>query len=133
MAPPRMVSEAIARIRPFVEGPLGQQIANCREVRSDLPWSTVWDDLTTIGGRLDLAFRDDDGDVGARPRRGWADGRRRHEAPPGALGQARAGLGCGPIARGWIIAHGPGGGLMGEDRFDDAIVAAWLEAASTLR
>jgi ATP-dependent helicase/nuclease subunit A len=132
MAPPRMTAEAVARIRPFVESPLGRHIANSKEVRRDLAWSTVWSD-TTISGRLDLAFRDNDGK--------WVLVHVEDAGTPDAVTRLRLALsarlapalGSGPIARGWIVAHGPGGGLMGEDRFDDAVVAAWLEAASTFR
>ncbi|HEY2155626.1 MAG TPA: UvrD-helicase domain-containing protein [Isosphaeraceae bacterium] len=132
MAPPRLVVEAIARVRPFVESPLGRHIANSKDVRRDLAWSTVRDD-TTISGRLDLAFRDDDG--------AWVLVHVEDANTPGAIMRLRLALsarlapalGCGAIARGWILAHGPGGGLMGEDRLDDAVVAAWLEAASSFR
>jgi hypothetical protein len=127
-----MVAEAIARIRPFVESPLGRQIATAKEIRRDLAWSTLAEGAT-ISGRLDLAFRGDDGE--------WVLIHVEDASTPDAIMRLRLllsarlapELGCGTIARGWIVAHGPGGGLMGEDRFDDAVVAAWLEAASTLR
>jgi ATP-dependent helicase/nuclease subunit A len=125
-APPRMVAEAIARIRPFVDSPLGRHIGRASEVRRDLAWSIAREDGMIVVGRLDLAFRDDDG--------AWVLVHVEDAAMPGAVMELRLALsaslapslGCGAIARGWIVAHGDGGGLRDEDRFDEAKIAAWL-------
>ncbi len=125
MAPPRMVAEAVARVRPFVECALGRHIAAAKEIRRDLAWSVVRDGAT-ITGRLDLAFLDNDG--------AWVLVHVEDASTPEALMRLRLALsarlaptlGCGTITRGWIVAHGEGGGLRGEDRCDEANVAAWL-------
>ncbi len=125
MAPPRLVAEAVARLRPFVESPLGRQIAAAKEIHRGLSWSTVWQDLIIIG-QLDLAFRDNDG--------AWVLVNVEDASMPEALMRLRLAfsarlaqsLGCGEISRGWIVAHGDGGSLTGVDRFDDANIAAWM-------
>ncbi len=125
VAPPRLVGEAIARIRPFVDSPLGRHVANARDVRHDLAWSTIQYE-TAIAGRLDLAFCDSDG--------AWVLVHVEDADMPDALMRLRLALaarlapslGCGPIARGWMVVHGEGGGLRGEHRFDDANIAMWL-------
>ena len=45
---------------------------------------------------------------------------------------AAARLESGPIRQGWILRLGPGGGLLGEDRFDVLALDAAMQAAREL-
>jgi len=130
--PPRLVAEAVERLRGRVEGPLGRALATAAEVRRDIPWTVAWpagpDGPTVVAGRLDLAYRDAAGTWTllqvADDRTDPAAERLRlllsaHLAPR---------LGLGPIARAWHLTHGPDGGLAGEDRFDATAVDAALAA-----
>ena len=113
IAPPRLVAEAIDRLRKFVEGPLGRQIAASNDVHRDIPWSIAWPEgspsSTVIEGALDLAYRDKDG--------AWTLVHVADATGPDAPARLRLALsarlaprlGLGPIARTWLLAHGEAG------------------------
>jgi ATP-dependent helicase/nuclease subunit A len=126
----RLVEEAVARIRPYVEGSLGRQIAAAAEDRRGLAWSITWPEGgeggTVIEGALDLAFRDKSGD--------WSLIHTCDSSSPLPVERLRLALsarlaprlGLGPIARMWLLAHGPDGGLRGAEPADEAMIEDWL-------
>lgn len=130
VANPRLIAEAVERVRGFVEGPLGRQIAKADDVRRDITWSIVWPEGspsgTVIEGVLDLAYRDKDGH--------WTVVQLDNVASSVISIQLRLSLsvrlgprlGLDPICSAWQLAHGPGGGLKGVDRTDDSAIMSWL-------
>ena len=132
MSTPRLVAEAVDRLRAFVESPLGRRIAGAEEVVRDLPWSIPWPEdspgPTAIVGALDLAYRDKDGTWTLI---GLAD-----SSEPETTSRLRLALtarlaprlGLGPIAGLWLLAHGPDGGLRGADLADHATIEGWLSS-----
>ena len=117
IAPPRLVAEAVERLRGFVESSLGRQIAGATEVRRDIPWSITWPEgssaATVIEGAIDLAYREEDGR--------WTLVQLTDTASPETPARLRLALsvrlaprlGLGPISSVWQLAHGPDGGLQG--------------------
>jgi hypothetical protein len=128
-----LLAEAIDRTRHWVEGSLGRAIATAIEVRRDLTWSTTWPadepKASVISGRLDLAYRDRNGD--------WhlvnvADASNNLEAERLRLAissRLATELGCAPVAQAWLLTHGPGGGLRSEPSVDDTAIGELLEAS----
>jgi ATP-dependent helicase/nuclease subunit A len=124
VAPPRIVDAALALLGPWVASPLARDVARAADVVRAVPWMVAWPpgapDATVFEGRLDLSYRDTRGDWHVLVL-GLAEA---HEASERLrlLLSARsvAALDAGPIARGWRIRLGPGGGLHGEEVFDDA-------------
>ena len=130
----RIRDEAIARLEPWLAGPLARGLAKASEVVRALPWTVAWPaeaiDATVYRGTLDFAFRD--------PRGGWhllaLDLAGASEAP-GRLrlllaGWAAERLGFGPVVRGWHVRLGPGGGLYGEEDFSSRAVEEAVRVAT---
>jgi hypothetical protein len=99
-----------------------------------VPWTIAWPpgapDATVFEGCLDLAYRDGRG--------AWHVLGLGTAETPGARDRLRLLLSIraaaarddGPIARGWRIRLGPGGGLHGEDAFDDAEIDRAIRACA---
>jgi len=129
----RVRHEAIARLGPWLAGPLARGVAKASEVRRAIHWTAAWPpdaaDATVYQGVVDLAFRDARGD--------WqlvalalAEAPEAPERLRLLLAARSAGrLGFGPVARGWRVRLGPGGGLHGEEDFTDRVVAGADRAA----
>jgi len=129
----RVRHEAIARLGPWLAGPLARGVAKASEVRRAIHWTAAWPpdaaDATVYRGVVDLAFRDARGD--------WqlvalalAEAPEAPERLRLLLAARSAGrLGFGPVARGWRVRLGPGGGLHGEEDFTDRTVAGADRAA----
>ena len=60
-------------------------------------------------GAVDLAFRDREGRWNLIVVADAQAGPARHRSPPPARGETARARGLGPIARGWLVRHGPDG------------------------
>lgn len=130
--PPPIVAEALDRLTPWLASPIARAITRSNKVYRALPWSIAWppDDpgATAFQGTLDFLAhgRDDDWNLV-------------HVVDPAApepterlrlLLSARVAASAGAIqiARAWTVLLGPGGGLRGEEAFDDAAVDGAVRA-----
>ncbi len=128
----RIEAEAIARVRHWIEGPLGREIGGAVEVAREVSWSVRWpegsSEAIAIEGRIDLAYRAAKGgwrllqvaDVSA------ADLPERLRLNLSA--RLAEGLGCGPVVQAWRVRHGPDGGLQSEEEFTEVKTIALLES-----
>jgi ATP-dependent helicase/nuclease subunit A len=122
LATPSLVAEAIDRLRPWLEGPFGRELAASTAIERDLDWTVAWppdsSHPTVYEGGIDLLARDREGS--------WrlilvsdASSSEAHERVRLLLSSHVANtLGHGPIRQGWSLRLGPGGGLSVEDRFE---------------
>ena len=130
MATPRLVAEAVDRLRGRLGGALGREIASAKEIRADLAWSVAWPPDSTgqgvIEGRLDLAYRDARGDwrvVNLSDQTASVESERLRLLLSAYLAPS---LGLGRIAQAWRFAHGPEGGLSGESDITAERITACL-------
>ena len=122
----RVRALAVERLAGWIAGPLARGLATASEVVRAVPWVVSWppgsDDPVVFNGQVDLGFRDDRGvwnliflAVAEVP-----------EAPEDLRlllsGWAAEDLGLGPVARGWRVRLGPGGGIQGQDHFDERTI-----------
>jgi ATP-dependent helicase/nuclease subunit A len=132
VSPSGLVAEAVDRLTRWARLPLAREIARSREVRRSFPWAISWPsrgESTLFQGRGDVAYRQPTGElclaILSDPSASEALERLR------LLLSARAatGLGLGPLRQAWWVRLGPGGGLIGFDRFEaDEIDRAVVEA-----
>ena len=133
-----LISEATDRLRPYLEGMIGRDLAAATAMERNLDWTASWPpnslNATVFSGRIDMLARDRSG---AWRLFQWSDA----DAPeqPERLrlllsAHAANALGFGPIVRAWHLRLGPegGGGLRAVDEFDggaiDAALNEWLAA-----
>ncbi len=141
LAPRRLIDEAIDRLVPWLDGPVGRELAGAASVERSVSWTLAWPpegpDATVFRGAIDLACRDREGVA-----------RVVVVGPPAAPGprerlrlllSARAAdaLGLGPVRTACRIRLGHGGGLHGEELFDaiaiDEAVQVLLRRGTILR
>jgi ATP-dependent helicase/nuclease subunit A len=119
LAPPSLVSEALDRLRPWLEGPFGRDLAAATAIERGLAWTVAWPpdsaDPTIFQGRIDLLARKGPGAwwlvlvSDATSSEAWERLRLVLSA------HAAAALGFGPIRRASRLRLGPGGGWKEED------------------
>ncbi len=65
LAPPSLVSEALNRLRPWLEGPFGRELAAATAIERGLAWTVAWPPdsaaPTIFQGRIDLLARERSG------------------------------------------------------------------------
>jgi ATP-dependent helicase/nuclease subunit A len=131
LAPRRLIDQAIARLEPWLDGPIGRELAAASSIERSLPWTLAWPpdggNSTIFQGRIDLVFRDSkrfaqvlcfSDSTASEPRERLR-----------LLLSARAAdaFGLGPVCRGWQIRLGLGGSLRGEELFDAIAIEESLE------
>jgi ATP-dependent helicase/nuclease subunit A len=114
LAPPILVSEAVDRLRPWLEGPFGRELAAATTIERSLGWTVAWPpdsaDPTIFQGRIDLLARERPGTwrlvlvSDATSPEAWERLRLVLSA------YAASALGFGPIRQASSLRLGPGGG-----------------------
>ena len=126
VAPDRIVDEAFDRLSPWVRTPLAREVAGAKEVRRLVPLGDPPADRRRFD-RVPGAGRPAVPPEGRRPRAGplQRPGRLGDSRTPPPAALRRRGRGGRPgavVDRAWWVRLGPGGGLMGVDRFEDEAI-----------
>ena len=128
MAPPSRVDEAIACLKPWIGGRIGQDVAGSESAERGVAWTISWPpdavDATVFRGVADLVAKDRQGDLQVIlfSIAGASESRERLRLLLST--RSAESLGLGRVRRGWRIRLGPGGGLSGEECFDAAAIDA---------
>ncbi|MBV8232271.1 MAG: UvrD-helicase domain-containing protein, partial [Planctomycetaceae bacterium] len=128
LAPTSRVDEAIACLKPWIGGRIGQDVAGSEATERGVAWTITWPpdavDSTVFRGVADLVTKDRQGELQVLlfSIAGASESRERLRLLLSA--RAAESLGLGRVRRGWRIRLGPGRGLSGEECFDAAAIDA---------
>ncbi len=132
----RIIAEALERINaPHDQSALRRLFRSVRSLETSVSWTVSWPSVPTCAltstflGTLDFLDRGSQAQPVA-----WvvclSEAPLERERLRLLLGvRAVSTLGMGPISQAWLLRLGPGGGLQGEDRFDDVTIERALECS----
>jgi hypothetical protein len=122
MAPDRLIDEAIDRLGPWLDGPVGRELAEATTVERSVGWTVAWPpegpEGTVFRGAIDLVCRDREGAARVVVFGSPAASGPRERLRLLLSARAADALGPGPVRGAWRVRLGPGGGLQAEDLFD---------------
>ncbi len=127
-----LVREAVDRLTPWLTGALGRILERARRVEPGQAWTVAWPprsrNPSIFEGRFDLLYEEPDGS--------WGVVLLCDESAPGPSERLRLllsalaaeQLGYAPVLQAWQIRLGPGGGISGEDVFNDQAIEFAIRA-----